>query len=69
MTKSKKTTRKPRAKLINADSNVFNLIGIASRALKDAGHGDEAVEMRDRVLKSSSFDEALGIILGYVDAC
>ena len=64
----KKTPRKPRAKLIGADSNVFNLLGIASRALKAVGRDDEAVEMGNRVLNSSSFDEALGIICEYVDA-
>jgi hypothetical protein len=34
MQKETKTLRKPRAKLIGADSNVFNLLGIASAALR-----------------------------------
>ena len=69
MTKtSKKTQRKPRAKLIGKDSNVFNLLGIASRALKNAGRREDATEMGNRVMSSSSFDEALAIICEYVDA-
>ena len=63
----KKTLQKPRAKLIGADSNVFNLVAIASRALKDVGRDDEAAEMSERVVNSHSFDEALGIICNYVD--
>ena len=65
---TKKTSRKPRAKLIGADSNIFNLMAIASRALKEAGRADEATEMSNRVFNASSFDEALGIITEYVDA-
>ena len=65
---AKKTQRKPRAKLIGADSNIFNLMSIASRALKDAGRRDDATEMSNRVMSSSSFDEALAIITEYVDA-
>jgi len=69
MTKtSKKTQRKPRAKLIGKDSNVFNLLAIASRALKNAGRREDATEMGNRVMSSSSFDEALAIITEYVDA-
>jgi len=63
----KKTLRKPRAKLIGANSNVFNLLAIASRALKDIGRDDEAAEMGKRVVNSHSFDEALGIICDYID--
>ena len=64
---NEKTLQKPRAKLIGADSNVFNLLGIASKALKRAGLGDEAREMQERVFKAASFDEALSVITEYVD--
>jgi len=65
---NEKTKRKPRAKLIGADSNVFNLVCIASKALKRAGLGDEAREMQERVFKAASFYEALCILTEYVDA-
>lgn len=62
------TTNKPTAKLIGADGNVFNLIGIASKALKRAGLRDQATEMSQRVFNCGSYDEALQIIQEYVDA-
>ncbi len=60
--------QKPRAKLIGEDSNIFNLLGIASRVLKEAGHFDEEANMQRRVFHSTSFDDALAIIQEYVDA-
>lgn len=54
-------------KLIGEDGNIFNLLGIASRALKRNGQRDEAEEMSERVFKSNSYDEALMIISDYVE--
>ena len=59
--------KKPKAKLIGADGNVFNLIGIASRSLKIAGQNDKVTEMSERVMSSGSYDEALSIIMEYVE--
>ncbi|MDR1926007.1 MAG: hypothetical protein LBQ66_16685 [Planctomycetaceae bacterium] len=59
--------RKPRAKLIGADSNIFNLISIASDALKSNQQDDDAKEMITNATKAKSFDEALAIIMEYVD--
>ena len=59
--------KKPRVKLLGQDSNIFNLTGIASRALKQAGYRDKAAEMAKKVFASGSFDEALGHITSYVD--
>jgi len=67
--KNSSQQKKPRAKLIGANSNIFNLLGIASHALRKAGLDEQRREMGDRVMKSSSFDEALGIICEYVDVC
>ena len=58
---------KPKAKLIGADGNVFNLIGIASRSLKRAGQNDKATEMSKRVMSSGSYYEALSIIMEYAE--
>jgi len=57
---------KPESPLIGADSNIFNLMGIASRTLKNAGMRESATEMYERVTASGSFDEALAIIMDYV---
>ena len=59
--------KKPKAKLIGADGNIFNLIGIASRSLKIAGQNDKVTEMSERVMSSGSYDEALSIIMEYVE--
>lgn len=59
--------RKPVCKLVGSDGNIFNLLGIASRALKRVGMNDKANEMTNKVFNSGSYEEALGIILEYVD--
>lgn len=58
---------KPDCPLIGQDGNVFNLIGIASRTLKENGMATEAKEMSSRVFASGSYDEALSIIGEYVN--
>jgi hypothetical protein len=58
---------KPEAALIGADGNVFNLLGIASNALKRAGLREEAAEMRSRVMDSGSYENALAIMTEYVE--
>lgn len=59
--------KKPDCKLIGEDGNIFNLIGIASRTLRQNGMAEQAVEMRDRISASGSYDEALCIIGDYVN--
>lgn len=58
---------KPGCPLIGQDGNVFNLIGIASRTLKENGMAAEASEMSSRVFASGSYSEALSIIDEYVN--
>lgn len=59
--------KKPDCKLIGEDGNIFNLMGIASKILRQNGMAEEAVEMRDRIRASGSYDEALCIIGEYVN--
>lgn len=59
--------KKPDCKLIGENGNIFNLMGIASRTLRQNGMAEEAVEMRDRIRASGSYDEALCIICEYVN--
>lgn len=60
--------QKPKAELIGADGNVFNLMGIASRSLKGAGFTKEAEEMIERITTTAqSYGEALQIIQQYVE--
>lgn len=58
---------KPDCALIGCDSNIFNLMGIASHALKQNGMTDETKEMCSRVTSSGSYCEALNIIGEYVN--
>ncbi len=58
---------KPDAPLIGADGNIFNLLGIASRTLKEAGMEKQANEMFDRAGASCNYEEALNIIGEYVN--
>lgn len=59
--------QKPDCPLIGKDGNIFNLIGIASKTLRDNGLAEQAVQMRDRIRVSGSYDEALSIIGEYVN--
>lgn len=64
---NKEEKLKPDCALIGCDSNMFNLMGIASRTLKQNGMADEAKEMCSRVTSSESYCEALNIIGEYVN--
>lgn len=59
--------KKPKCKLVGSNGNIFNLLGIAGKALKANGMKEEADEMYKRVTSSGSYYEALGIITEYVD--
>lgn len=58
---------KPDCPLIGQDGNIFNLMGIASRTLKEAGLYDQAPQMRSRITQCQSYDSALAIIGDYVN--
>uniref|UniRef100_UPI0040563EA2 hypothetical protein n=1 Tax=Acetatifactor sp. TaxID=1872090 RepID=UPI0040563EA2 len=61
---------KPTCELIGADGNIFNLIGIASRTLRRNGLPEQADEMGKRIMggEAGSYDEALRIIMEYVES-
>ncbi|WP_461206084.1 hypothetical protein [Clostridium sp. DL1XJH146] len=58
---------KPKCKLLGEDGNIFLILGRVSRTLKDNGEADKAKECSDRVMASGSYDEALSIIMEYVE--
>ena len=59
---------KPKAPLIGANGNVFNLIGITARTFKQNKVDQEIIqEFIDRVYKAQSYDEALMIMWDYVE--
>ena len=60
--------RKPKAKLIGENGNVYNLMAICSQALKQAGMNNEAKEMCEKIKTSAkSYNEALSIMTDYCD--
>ena len=50
---------KPDCALIGQDGNIFNLVGIAARILREHDLKKQAQEMKDRVFASGSYSEAL----------
>lgn len=63
------TAEKPDCELIGQDGNIFNLMGIASRTLKQNGMAEQAQEMYERITGGGCRDyyQALGIIGEYVN--
>lgn len=58
---------KPDCALIGCDSNIFNLMGIASHTLKQNGMAEEAEMMCTRIRGAENYCEALNIIGEYVN--
>ena len=58
---------KPVAHLIGADGNVFYVIGVVRRALKNAGQADRAKEFVARAYHAQCYDEVLALVMDYVD--
>lgn len=58
---------KPVARLIGAAGNIFNLTGIASRALRESGLCEQAEQMQKRVASCKSYEEAIAVIVDYVE--
>ena len=55
--------------LLGQDGNIFHLMGIAARVLRQNGMAAEAKEMQTRIMGGAchSYEEALGIISEYVE--
>lgn len=58
---------KPELNITGQDGNIFFVLGAASKILKQKGLADQAVEMKNRVTSSGSYQEALSIIGEYVE--
>ena len=61
--------KKPSCPLVGQNGNIFNLMAVASQALRQNGMTAEAKELQNRIMgsKSSNYYEALGIISEYVE--
>ena len=58
---------KPDCILIGEDGNIFHLMGLASRTLRENGQSEQASDMCARIMASGSYDAALCIIGEYVN--
>lgn len=58
---------KPKCKLIGADGNVFNIIGLVKKALVKAGQPEKAVEFVANAFKAESYDAVLNMAGEYVE--
>lgn len=59
---------KPKCKLIGENGNIFNLMGLASKALRRAGMPKVATEMTKKIYQNAKdYDHALRIIMDYVE--
>ena len=61
-------TEKPECRLIGEDGNIFNLMGIAARTLRQNGSDTQAKEMQERIMGGDceSYHVALRVIGEYV---
>lgn len=61
--------KKPSCPLVGQNGNIFHLMGIAARVLRQNGMAAEAKEMQTRIMGGAchSYEEALGIISEYVE--
>lgn len=55
------------APIIGADSNIFNIVAICTRQLKRNNMNEQSDEMVNRVLNAKNYDEALSIVMEYVN--
>ena len=60
---------KPKCPIIGENGNIFNIMGIASKTLKSNDMAKEAKEMCERITSSGSYEEALEVIMEYVEPC
>lgn len=59
--------RKPACRLMGEDGNIFSILGRVGRTLKEDGQAEQVQEVNRRVMAAGSYDEALQIIMEYVE--
>lgn len=67
VSENEQTQKKPECPLIGQNGNIFVLMGIASKTLKENDMAEQAKEMCGCITASGSYEEALGIISEYVE--
>jgi len=62
-----KNVEKTKIKLVGKDGNIFNLVGLAAKALRRDGKPEHAEVLLKEVWNCGSYDEALQTIMEYCD--
>jgi len=60
-------SEKPKVKLIGEDGNIFSILARTRAALKEAGREEDAQKMMDRAFDCKSYEEALNIVMEYIE--
>ena len=60
---------KPKLKLVGADGNVFNILGLATRAARQAGWSDEEVKEFQEKAMSGTYDQVIQLCMEKFDVC
>ena len=63
-----KPQSKPKCKLTGTDGNVFALAGKVTQVLKKENLPDQAKEFSSKLFSCGSYNEALQLMMKYVDA-
>jgi hypothetical protein len=58
---------RPVCQLVGEDGNVFNIIALVRRALREAGQMDAAEEFVRRAYACQSYEDVLALVVAYVD--
>lgn len=61
------SNKKPNCPLIGQDGNIFNLMAIASRTLREHDMAEQATEMCERIRNCGNYYSALVVIGEYVN--
>ena len=59
--------RKPKVKLTGTNGNVFALAGLVTKALRRNGQSELAHEFTGKLMACGSYDEALCLMINYVE--
>lgn len=61
------TLKRPKVQLTGEDGNVFGIIGLVARALRDADLPDQAKEFTQKAMSAESYNHVLGLCSEYVE--
>lgn len=60
------STAKPVVKLTGTDGNIFAVMGLCAKALKEAGQREQAAKLVAEVIASGSYDKAIQTCMKFV---